>query len=602
MLLILIVSLLAASAHAELPTISVGDSVRFSASGEGVIHGVVDVAAEDAISVDTGTSKSMVRLDGNTSLEVLASDGWLTVRGLPIPAHVSDGAVKPDAADPLMRHVAAGDCVRATIRGRADRVVGTVVDLNGWSVLVEDSEAEFAEDANLWEMSRRQLTAVEVRRESRWVSVAEEQFAPFGDPETITIPVVSGPQRELTFWEEAWYNDASGTLGDYQSYLQRRITYDWTNPLRQGLVAQCHEYVGALHANGAVVSDPFIDDYLKARLLAVFPRSLEGVAPTEIDVLLVEREDLNAHALASGHILFTTGLLASLGSRAEIEAILAHEVAHIVEDHHWDSFRRAHRNETIATVLGSVVGAVVQYKSAEGGWSPEGAYLRGYYSGVLTQLLADDVLDRIGARRSRSQEARADSIAQEWLRATTGDTLALARALEHLNDPRVSMGRFTKESHPLTTLRLRKLPSAGPPQPDPYHLQVVMDLRIESARGLIAQGQYLAAGLLLNELTEQEITSADLSLLRAIVLRKTGDTTVLNEEALALALDAQSGDLPPPWSFGEAGLLQMRLGLLSDAEASFRSLVEEAYDGQTRDWARVMVGRIQRRLGSATGG
>lgn len=92
-----------------------------------------------------------------------------------------------------------------------------------------------------------------------------------------------------------------------------------------------------------VVNDPALETYLnqiKDRLLKVSP--LPGCA---IHVYAIPQEHFAAAAAADGGIFLPLGLLRDLKNEDEIAAVLAHEVTHVLKNHHKsDSFLKAQQN------------------------------------------------------------------------------------------------------------------------------------------------------------------------------------------------------------------------------------------------------------------
>ncbi len=56
---------------------------------------------------------------------------------------------------------------------------------------------------------------------------------------------------------------------------------------------------------------------------------------------IIESPDLNAFAVPGGAIFVTTGALAAMKNEAELAAVLAHEITHVVERHGIDQLKRA---------------------------------------------------------------------------------------------------------------------------------------------------------------------------------------------------------------------------------------------------------------------
>lgn len=56
---------------------------------------------------------------------------------------------------------------------------------------------------------------------------------------------------------------------------------------------------------------------------------------------IIESPDLNAFALPGGVVVVTTGALAAMKNEAELAAVLAHEIGHVVERHGIEQLKRA---------------------------------------------------------------------------------------------------------------------------------------------------------------------------------------------------------------------------------------------------------------------
>jgi predicted Zn-dependent protease len=80
------------------------------------------------------------------------------------------------------------------------------------------------------------------------------------------------------------------------------------------------------------IDEPEISDYvssLGSRLLG----ALDGPARRDIDFFAVQDETINAFAMVGGHIGIHTGLILLTQSESELAAVVAHEIAHVVQRH-----------------------------------------------------------------------------------------------------------------------------------------------------------------------------------------------------------------------------------------------------------------------------
>ncbi|OZG74512.1 hypothetical protein BTA51_05795 [Hahella sp. CCB-MM4] len=71
------------------------------------------------------------------------------------------------------------------------------------------------------------------------------------------------------------------------------------------------------------------------------------VGDLKLDIQIIENPDYNAFALANGHIYIHTGLLSLVDTEAELAAVLAHEIGHVV---HRDATRAADQRQNAANI------------------------------------------------------------------------------------------------------------------------------------------------------------------------------------------------------------------------------------------------------------
>lgn len=163
---------------------------------------------------------------------------------------------------------------------------------------------------------------------------------------------------------------------------------------------------------------------------------------------VIDSPDLNAFALPGGYIYVHRGLLAYLGSEAELAAVLAHEIGHVTARHGARQRSQSQAWGAIGQVaaLGTGVGAVADATQLLGG-----ALVRGY---------------------GREMELQADELALQYLARSGYDPQALVRVIEVLQaqdaflrseraDPGRQAGGYHGlfDSHPAHEARLRQLMS-----------------------------------------------------------------------------------------------------------------------------------------------
>lgn len=116
---------------------------------------------------------------------------------------------------------------------------------------------------------------------------------------------------------------------------------------------------------------------------------------------VVESKDINAYAIPAGSIFLTSGLLNTLESDDELEAILAHEITHVERRHSLQTYNRIVSNQQAKAAIGAIGSVVVGVAAAKGNSSAA----IGAAGVTLASILAID-LQQNGY--SKEQEAESD--------------------------------------------------------------------------------------------------------------------------------------------------------------------------------------------------
>ncbi|MEM6618421.1 MAG: M48 family metalloprotease [Pseudomonadota bacterium] len=198
---------------------------------------------------------------------------------------------------------------------------------------------------------------------------------------------------------------------------------------------------GTVAAAQGIVRDAEIERTLKLIMQPV--QKAAGVGGRKVDIFLVNDRRLNAFVAGGNNIFINTGLLAKMKRQDMLQAVLAHEIAHLTQGH------RAQRAAELASArtaagIGMVVGVAA---AAAGGGA-------GVAAGV------QESLRRSLFAFSRAQEAAADQASARYMRAAginpqaAVDVLKIFRGQEALTvgrqDPYV-------RTHPLTRDRILRM-------------------------------------------------------------------------------------------------------------------------------------------------
>jgi predicted Zn-dependent protease len=171
-----------------------------------------------------------------------------------------------------------------------------------------------------------------------------------------------------------------------------------------------------------------------------------GLSPNQVRILLINDSTLNAFIVDTQHIFIHSGLLTKLETAPQLQAVIAHEAAHIANGH---ISRRLGNMQTARTAAG--LGMVLAAAAAAGGNGQAAFGLGvGIQSSALRSLLA----------HTRAEEASADISSIRYLVRAGVDPQGaievqnLFRGQEALSESRQDP---YMRSHPLTRDRLRAL-------------------------------------------------------------------------------------------------------------------------------------------------
>ncbi|QFT47141.1 TPR repeat-containing protein YfgC precursor [Roseivivax sp. THAF40] len=218
----------------------------------------------------------------------------------------------------------------------------------------------------------------------------------------------------------------------------------WMQWVRLGLLWLCLAVIAATPARAlTVLRDADIEYALRELAKPVF--SAAGLSPSNVRILVVDDSSLNAFVADNAHILIHSGMILKLESAQALQAVLAHEAAHIANGH--ISRRVANmRNARTAAGLGLILAGIAATQNAEAGFG----IAAGTQSSVLRNFLA----------HTRAEEVAADQSAVRYM-ARAGidpqgavDVMEIFRGQEALS---VSRQDPYMLSHPMSRDRLRAL-------------------------------------------------------------------------------------------------------------------------------------------------
>jgi predicted Zn-dependent protease len=192
-----------------------------------------------------------------------------------------------------------------------------------------------------------------------------------------------------------------------------------------------HEMDQKLRQTEKVLADPAWQEYINEmgqRIVAVSDRD-----DLTFHFTVIESDQVNAFAAPGGYVYFYTGLIREMDQEAELAAVMAHEISHIVA---------RHSIKQLQSAMGlSIVAELALGESSE-----------------TTQALAGTALGLMMSGYSRSHENEADNFGTLYMARAGWDPrgmIAMFQKLQELSGHR-EMGFFEMlaSSHPPTEERI----------------------------------------------------------------------------------------------------------------------------------------------------
>ena len=195
-----------------------------------------------------------------------------------------------------------------------------------------------------------------------------------------------------------------------------------------------------LHQHLDISTDPEIQDYI-ASLGARLSRS-SGAGSRPFHFFVVMQKEINAFAGPGGYIGVHSGLILATRSESELASVMAHEIAHVTQNHLKRALAAAKR-------LSLPMAAAMLAAILIGTQSPQAA------QAALIALQAGSLQHQINFTRRHEQEA--DRIGLQILADSGFDPQAMPRFFERLHQSTRFAGAHVPEflrTHPVTSSRI----------------------------------------------------------------------------------------------------------------------------------------------------
>jgi len=192
-----------------------------------------------------------------------------------------------------------------------------------------------------------------------------------------------------------------------------------------------------------VLRDPDIENALKQLSLPLIRAA--GLGGERINLIVLRDSSLNAFVFDAGHVLIHSGLILRMESASELQAVVAHELAHIVNGHiprRLSNLRAAGGATQLGMLMALAIGAATGNADAA--------------AGVAVGSISS--AERVFLRHTRAEEASADQSALRYLSQAGVDPGAMATLLLRFRGQEV-LSAIRQDpyvrSHPLTQDRIR---------------------------------------------------------------------------------------------------------------------------------------------------
>jgi len=198
-----------------------------------------------------------------------------------------------------------------------------------------------------------------------------------------------------------------------------------------------------LRANQLLIEDPMIRGYFEDmgyRLVSHSSRPSSG-----FHFFVINEPSINAFAAPAGVIGLHSGLILAAHDESEVAGVVAHEIAHVTQDHLARSMEQAQQVSlpTLLATLGLALAA--------------GAAGAGADAGQAILMSGMGLAQQFQITHTRQNEAEADRIGIGLLAAAGYDPHGMVRFFERLNMHTRAMGQGPPEylrTHPLTVNRI----------------------------------------------------------------------------------------------------------------------------------------------------
>lgn len=270
------------------------------------------------------------------------------------------------------------------------------------------------------------------------------------------------------------------------------------------------EMMRQLKANGAIIDDPIINEYIQN--LGAKVAAGAASTTTRFTFFVVNANSINAFAMPGGFIGVHAGLLLASKTENEVASVIAHEIAHVTQHHIARSVEQA--NSLNLPMTAAVIAAILI--GANDPQLANAAIAAAMGGGQQLQL-----------NFTRANEHEADRVGMQLLAASDYDPHGMADFFSRLQQESRYYGSGIPEflsTHPVTTTRIAEAQERAAKYPpkattdSPYYALVRARLRLRFSTSPSALLQQLKT----DTSEGKKVTESDTYLL-ALLHEKAGD-------------------------------------------------------------------------------
>lgn len=360
---------------------------------------------------------------------------------------------------------------------------------------------------------------------------------------TLTLESVNNKQLPLVFY-----------VDDIQGYWDRLIIKEvipgylnaaklYTDPyqyeLRSQLESEALQFVTWIRDNGMELNDPYLQSYVYSLVAKIAPKYLFDARTTNVNVVIIQDPSPSASCYPNGTLVINSGLFSTIHSEDELVAVLSHEIAHYVLDHHVRNINEIEKNRRRSEIfagIATLATAVVEGVAAANG--------NNYMPGLATSAVAmmssaavASVCEDLGMEYNHEQEYQADRVAFEILSILGYKQEAMATVLSRIEqDFAVYKGAsmyISSETHPSINSRISRL---GVPNLDrDVKFEQIVSFAVSNAAMLrYGQGRFVQSLSIIEQNIKNGVATAKDYVLKAKCLLALENSQAAINEILSL--------------------------------------------------------------------